>query len=104
MVIAGSQPDWTPEEDAILRDLWDRGIPIKLIAPQIGRTPGAVRKRRDKLVLKRRHSMVQQRLKAVRVNLTDREYWSVRQKSKELNITVADYIRNLIRADGLPIS
>jgi len=36
------QPFWTPERDALLRQLWDEHLPCKLIAEQLGGTKNQV--------------------------------------------------------------
>lgn len=97
--IAGSRPDWTQEEDDLLRRLWATGMGAKQVALYIeGRSWSAVKKRRMTLGLPRKRE-VETKDQSLRVNLTEREYWQVRQRATSRGLTVAEYLRQLIRAD-----
>lgn len=52
------QRPWSSEDDRVLRDAWDDGIPARTVAEQLGRTPDAVRQRAYRLGLKSNYLVV----------------------------------------------
>lgn len=52
--LLGVRP-WTVREERILRELWARGVPARVIAEQLGRSESAIRYRRWMLQLRSRH-------------------------------------------------
>lgn len=87
-------PDWSLHEDAALTAMWNRGASIKRIALEVGRTEGAVKKRRIAIGLPTRKSGAL--TKNVKVNVDDATYRKIGALAMARGMHVTEYVRNLI--------
>jgi len=87
-------PNWSSHEDAMLTAMWNRGTSIKRIALEIGRTEGAVKKRRAAIGLPTRKSGAL--TKNIKVNVDETTYRKVGALAVSRGMHVTEYVRNLI--------
>lgn len=92
---------WTPEEDALLIDLWSQGVMVKRIAASFGRTSRSVESRLKLLrkagaaVLPSRHKPA---MAVVKVEFHPDVALSLKRRASAHGASLSGYIRHLVEA------